>query len=242
MKKPLIVSLIIMTLALAVAVVGVSAAWFADIKSVTNVIQISSDKPEGQASIDVTSAEKAYPLAGELCPAVIKPELMLGDGAGAGIGGVPFDKIDVLDENSAGEGDTLPLLSTASKVKIVFPFLYIGSPDNSDGTKGVTVSFMSATLENPRADENTGKTLADYKNNFDFYNFRVLNEKPDSENLPEFVRDETADAINDNEKFINVVPGVTYYFYATIYFNKVDEECDPILMNTTIYFNFSISA
>ena len=43
------------------------------------------------------------------------------------------------------------------------------------------------------------------------------------------------------ETYMLIQPGLTYYVKAEIYFNKVDEECNPELLNTVIKFNFKLN-
>ena len=57
-KRTLIISAAIMVLALVVTFVGVSAAWFGDVKHRESQRQlyVSSQRPMGEASIDLESA------------------------------------------------------------------------------------------------------------------------------------------------------------------------------------------
>lgn len=44
-----------------------------------------------------------------------------------------------------------------------------------------------------------------------------------------------------NDLYMLIQPGITYYVKVVIYFNKIDEECDLSLLNTTVRFNFKLN-
>jgi hypothetical protein len=234
-----------MALALIVAVVGISAAWFADIKTASDTVIISSAKPSGQATIDVDSASTAYLGGDKLAPAVIKKNLVLNDRTGEGLNGVGFDQLNVLDQalvDASGSDASKPLLSSATMVQVIFPFIYIGGSDSgfSDGNKAVSIYLESSTLENPRSDGNGA--LADYTSDFTFENMSVINKPAEDGTTEENTSIEKVWTQEENELYLIIKPGVIYYFMGTIYINKIDEECNPILLDTTVFFNFEIAA
>ena len=69
MKKSVILSLIIMGLCIVVGVVGVTAAWFGDIKVRSDDIIITSYAPTGNATMTMDSTSQYAEAIGKLMPA-----------------------------------------------------------------------------------------------------------------------------------------------------------------------------
>lgn len=253
-KRTLILSCVVMALALVVTIVGISAAWFGDVRRVTteeNRLIISSNRPKGQATIDVESASSDIVGGDKLMPAVATPGWLLS-------GGDP-DTLDVLVQNVGNGVDR-----AATQVYVYFPFTYVGAPDAAakDGKKSVKLTLTSATLENPRRTDGDGNDdgsdivgLTNYIDEFSS-DLCVVKKVGDgaSASYTEYTADEIAamhtsasgivwEQQNDGRALhMLMAPGIDFYLRVKINFARVDEECDPSLIDTTLFFNFDIEA
>ncbi|MBR2956272.1 MAG: hypothetical protein IKC54_03655 [Clostridia bacterium] len=139
-KTSILLASTVMVLAVIVAIVGVTAAWFGNQYFYNGAVEVSSANPSNGAIIvqgsasDLPTGEDAV-----LAPARIKPGLILNDVDGTG----GYDQLDVLDENL----DSLETIAT--KVTVTFDFVYNGAAPNTDGTTTMSVSLVSVTLMNP---------------------------------------------------------------------------------------------
>ena len=179
-KTSILLASTIMILAVIVAIVGVTAAWFGNQYIYNEVIDVSSANPENGAIIVQGSASvDSLGIAAVLAPAKIKHGLILNDFDGS----EQYDKINVLEENPS------VLDSVATQVTVTFDFVYNGAPPNPDGTTTMYIELVSVTLENPHYYVNstgdvvdttgfkpedyvnltqmTNKTLANYRDEFD---------------------------------------------------------------------------
>ena len=151
MKKSIILSLIIMGLCIVVGVVGVTAAWFGDIKTRSDDIIITSYAPSGNASMTIDSTSQYAEAIGKLMPAVATPEYVMSHGNGTG----NLDSLDVLDSSLVGT----QLTSIATRAGMEFSFQYSGTSDGADGKKAIEIVLKSVTLSNPR----TYVTIAEWR-------------------------------------------------------------------------------
>ena len=87
-----------MGLCIVVGVVGVTAAWFGDIKTRSDDIIITSYAPSGNASMTIDSTSQYAEAIGKLMPAVATPEYVMSHGNGTG----NLDSLDVLDSSLVG--------------------------------------------------------------------------------------------------------------------------------------------
>ncbi len=239
-KRTLIVSTCIMVLILIVTVVGVSAAWFGDILNDTfgdNEIVISSEQPTGQTQIDASSAGM-YKDSDTLTPAKTVDGYLLG-------GGDPASITNVLDASNAN------LQSTASQVKIIFPFSYLGAGDSgeADGKKAIEVKLTGAYLYDASANPiKSVNYMEDFTISFDIVKDVTIT-TTDGVNEISGGTDVASTPIESLKKgdgniyyedtqnytsYMLVEPGVTYYCRITVHFNKVAEELNPALMDTNI--------
>ena len=139
-KTSILLASTIMILAVIVAIVGVTAAWFGNQYTYSEVIDVSSANPENGAIIVQGSASvDSLGIAAVLAPAKIKHGLILNDFDGS----EQYDKINVLKE------DPSVLDSVATQVTVTFDFVYNGAPPNADGTTTMYIELVSVTLENP---------------------------------------------------------------------------------------------
>ena len=139
-KTSILLASSIMILAVIVAIVGVTAAWFGNQYTYNGVVNVSSEDPKNNAIIVQGSA--SVDSLGEnpvLTPAKILPGLILSDVDGS----EQYDKINVLKENPS------VLDSVATQVTVTFDFVYNGAPPNADGTTTMYIELVSVTLENP---------------------------------------------------------------------------------------------
>lgn len=156
-KRTLIISAAIMVLALVVTFVGVSAAWFGDVKHRESQRQlyVSSQRPMGEASIDLESAANLNDGSAKLVPAKVSVDgngvswLLAGNYLLTG-GVVPEG--DVLrpdpETGNAKAAATSAISAPASVVPIYFPFSYGGTADSGvgDGKKAVKIYIDTAYL------------------------------------------------------------------------------------------------
>ena len=136
-RRTLIISSVIMTLAFIVTVVSVSAAWFGNMKSASQVgFVIESDTLQDSASIDINSSKG---MTGEsIYPAVMQLGYLLKDGAVAPTGAVL-------------KSDTLPtgVAQKARVASVYFPIEFIGTPDvgfESENRKSLHIAMTSANI------------------------------------------------------------------------------------------------
>ena len=177
-KTSILLASTIMILAVIVAIVGVTAAWFGNQYTYSEVIDVSSANPENGAIIVQGSAsELPTGIAAVLAPAKIKHGLILNDFDGS----EQYDKINVLEENPS------VLDSVATKVTVTFDFVYNGAPPNPDGTTTMYIELVSVTLENPHYYVNSTGDVVD-TTGFDPEDYVNLTQKT-KENLANY-RDE----------------------------------------------------
>ena len=152
-KSSFICVTLIMTLALVVAIVGVTAAWFGDLTEYHDgPINVSSTNPKNNAIIVPDSAS---PLptgeASVLAPAKLKAGYGLNDVNGSGA----YDKIKINKDTEYGKNHSA-IASPAVPVEVTFDFAYNGSPSNDNGTTTMKIELVSVTLKNPVENDLTG--------------------------------------------------------------------------------------
>lgn len=139
-----------MVLAVIVAIVGVTAAWFGNQYTYNGAVEVSSANPENNAII-VPDSESDLPTGDQaiLTPAKIKAGLILSDG----LGSFDYDLIgkdDVLAKKEDGTPQNPYLDEVAIPVTVTFDFVYNGAPANPDGvTSKMQIELVSVTLQNP---------------------------------------------------------------------------------------------
>lgn len=182
-KSSFFLSTSIMTLALIVAIVGVTAAWFGDVSEYSDTIDVSSKNPENNALID---PESTSPLPqgdkAKLAPAVLKAGYGLGNAGGSG----GYDDIKIGPHNEYGGIDDLKdvIAKPATTVTVTFDFVYTGAAANEDEkTTRLRIELVSVTLKNPLL------TLDEYKQLFD--------ENADEDDLEAYL----SDIINYRDEF-----------------------------------------
>ncbi len=145
-KTSLFVAASIMVLAVIVAVVGVTAAWFGDIREYRDTVEVSSADPENSAII-VPDSTSGLPTgdAAVLAPARIKRGYILNDVDGSG----NYDDIAINPSTNFGAGNSA-IEKPAVPVTVTFDFVYNGAPSNPDGmTTKMKIELASITLQNP---------------------------------------------------------------------------------------------
>ena len=142
MKKPIIVSLIVMALCIVVGVIGVTAAWFGDILNKADNVIISSYAPTGNATMSIDSTSDFTSGEG-LMPAVATEGYILGQRNG----NLNLDSIDVLDSANVTAGY---ISKVATQVTMEFDFAYAGTQDIGFSNKAIAIKLASVTLQNPR--------------------------------------------------------------------------------------------
>lgn len=147
MKKiSLFVTASIVVLAVIVAIVGVTAAWFGDITEYRDTVEVSSADPENSAII-VPDSTSGLPTGESaiLAPARIKRGYILNDVDGSG----NFDDIAINPSTNYGANNSA-IEKPAVPVTVTFDFVYNGAPSNTDGmTTKMKIELASITLQNP---------------------------------------------------------------------------------------------
>ena len=164
-KSSFIFATLVMTLALIVAIVGVTAAWFGDIFDYrSDVISITSSDPTNNAII-VPNSNSQLPTgeAAVFAPARLKAGYGLNDVDGSGYNGVGFDDLIMSPSNEYGAKLSDVIEKPAVPVVVSFDFVYNGSPANPDGiTTRIKMELVSVTLRNPTPDKDlTGDGIID---------------------------------------------------------------------------------
>ena len=268
-KTSILLASSIMILAVIVAIVGVTAAWFGNQYTYNGVVNVSSEDPKNNAIIVQGSA--SVDSLGEnpvLTPAKILPGLILSDVDGSGVdGSVPYDEINVLEENHS------VLDSVATKVTVTFDFVYNGGAANDDGTTTMYIELVSVTLKNPHHYEDkdgnivdpktyegemtqvTDYTLPNYREEFavSMYvttvsstitmnnNYSSLYDTADTPNEDGDIVYTLKDYINSPFKIeFNIIP-VVHKLHAELYFVHVDELTPPELIDAQLFLNFQVS-
>ena len=214
-KTSILLASTIMILAVIVAIVGVTAAWFGNQYIYNEVIDVSSANPENGAIIVQGSAsELPTGIAAVLAPAKIKHGLILNDFDGS----EQYDKINVLEENPS------VLDSVATQVTVTFDFVYNGAPPNPDGTTTMYIELVSVTLENPHYYVNSTGDVVD-TTGFDPEDYVNLTQKT-KENLANY-RDEF-----DVSMFVTTTDEGAIMVNGALYQQKTkteeDEEGNPV--------------
>lgn len=268
-KTSILLASSIMILAVIVAIVGVTAAWFGNQYTYNGVVNVSSEDPKNNAIIVQGSA--SVDSLGEnpvLTPAKILPGLILSDVDGSGVdGSVPYDEINVLEENHS------VLDSVATKVTVTFDFVYNGGAANDNGTTTMYIELVSVTLKNPHHYEDkegnivdpnkyegemtqvTDYTLPNYREEFavSMYvttvsstitmnnNYSSLYDTADTPNEDGDIVYTLKDYINSPFKIeFNIIP-VVHKLHAELYFVHVDELTPPELIDAQLFLNFQVS-
>lgn len=244
----MIMSILILCLALIVGVVGVTAAWFGDVNSVSRVITVSSAQPAGSATMEFnTGYSGQFPNDTRMRPAVLHAGLAIGDTDGS----EQYDTLDLpytlgaTTYNADGSTYTTGIIGTvldsaAVAVQNSFRVKFAGSGT----TKNLRVEITSATLDNPReqiygaaTDDISDdvyvlhKNLADYKTEF----ISVITVTPVDPTKPATSLVASTHALN-----FTVVPRYEYTVTATVYFKYADEFTSTDLIDTQVFFNFEL--
>ena len=264
-KTSILLASSIMILAVIVAIVGVTAAWFGNQYTYNGVVNVSSEDPKNNAIIVQGSA--SVDSLGEnpvLTPAKILPGLILSDFDGS----EQYDKINVLEENPS------VLDSVATQVTVTFDFVYNGGAANDDGTTTMYIELVSVTLKNPHhyvdKDGNivdpktyegemtqvTDYTLPNYREEFAVRmyvttvsstitmnnNWSSLYDKSDTPNEDGDIVYTLKDYSSDSPFKIefNIIP-VVHKLHAELYFVHVDELTPPELIDAQLFLNFQVS-
>lgn len=246
-----------MALALIVTVVSVSAAWFGDaVGTRRDGFIIDSDTLQEFASIKVDSD-----VTGEggtkLWPAIAKKGWLLSNGNVAPTGSVlkTADSVNGIDVG-------------AKKAVIYFPVSFVGTADvdaagqTIDGRKSLNLNVSSVTIDKYVTKDENGKItdFVDFRSDFNVEMDLVSVSKEGDDNV---ITEISMDGINPNalkddqiffvqpdiadsaepgyDLYMLLMPGTDYFVRATIYFNSIDEECNPELLYTTISFNFTMN-
>ena len=270
-KSSFIFATSIMTLALIVAIVGVTAAWFGDLFEYrSQTISVSSTNPENNAII-VPDSTSPLPTgdAAVLAPAVLKAGYGLSDADGSG----GYDDIKIGPDNNYG-ADYNFIAKPATKVTVTFDFAYNGAASNDNGTTRMKIELVSITTKNPTEEDLNGdgkkdgkdaviflKNNTDYREEFGIVMFvtttssEVMGFQDISNNNQSFYTKEGKEGnfyyqLKDDYYYYDPQnPYVlefdfipyTHTLNATIHFLKVDEATAPELVGAQLFLNFQVS-
>lgn len=227
-KRTLIVSSIVMVLVLVVAIVSATAAWFSNYASSKPDTGFIADSQVISESVSITIDEGVDSLEGygtSIWPAVSK------DGYLSKGGVAPYgSELKQVVKNKTTKAARCAVL--------YFNINCVGAPDKNvsgaaiDDRKSLAVSVQNATL---------GEGGKDYLSEFNVEMELVSIIETDGDKKVETIAKNDDPKVNSvyyvqpnkngdektpsNTLYMLVVPGETYYVKATIYFNKVDEEC-----------------
>lgn len=257
----------IMILAVIVAIVGVTAAWFGNQYTYNGVVNVSSEDPknnaiivQGSASVDSLGKNPV------LTPAKILPGLILSDVDGS----KNYESVDVLTPNA----DLLS--SVATKVTVTFDFVYNGGAANDNGTTTMYIELVSVTLKNPHHYEDkegnivdpnkyegemtqvTDYTLPNYRDEFavrmyvttvsstitmnnNYSSLYDTSVTPSEDGDIVVYKLKEKDYIKSPFKIeFNIIP-VVHKLHAELYFVHVDELTPPELIDAQLFLNFQVS-
>lgn len=221
-KRTLVISSVVMMLVLVVAIVSATAAWFSNFAdSKEDGFIIDSTTITESASIDI-SEESISGNGLSVWPAVSTPGYLSKGGiapTGATLKSVVADKT----------------IKEARCAVIYFSIQCTGNPDKSDNTvidgrKSLSIEAKSAKIQNSDvsylSEFNVEMELVSITTGTDAEGKEIKtattlqkNEDP-KVNSVYYIQNNPSDAL-----YMLVKPGDSYYVKATIYFNKVDEEC-----------------
>ena len=265
-QKTLIISSAIMALVLVVTIVSVSAAWFGDIKHAeTSKLSITSQRPMGEATIDLTSAASLNDVTADLIPARIKKvngiSWLLAGNAPAPTGNDlrPADNSN-LNRDSIKAAASNAVDKSATVSDIFFPFNYSGTPDTgaTDGKKAIRIYIDTAKIK--LGTDNQGNAILDATNFIDeFYiTFNVVENvtknattgaitytpvtstpierlSPTTDNIFFYYKE------SETTLYLLAPPDVDKYsVQVQISYNFVDEELNPRTISKTIVFGVHI--
>lgn len=246
-KRTLLISSIVMVIVLAVVLVSVTAAWFS----------IYANTSKGGITIGSNTIKETVTISNDghsttaIYPAIATKGV-------ASIGNVMPIGTDLL---SSG---TSYISQTAQCAVFYFKINFLGAGDSwaSDNRKTIQVSVESAYLvktsesaptqgaKNYLSEFNVQMELVSKSEQVTDGNKVTTYTKIDSHNPSEFggssdthgdfvYYNQPADNGKDVGNSLNmlIVPGTDYYVKATVYFNRVDEECEEILQYATQFGN-----
>lgn len=248
-KRTLIVSSVVMALIFVVTVVSATAAWFTNVSD-SNEDGFTTDSALLSESASITIDENAASDYGTaVWPAVATSGyLSKGNVApyGTDLKQKQTNKIDI----------------AAKCAVIYFPITFVGSSDTDenqvsiDGRKSLMLGVNAAHLDS----DTTIDYLSDFNVEMELVTLKGDGDSKTSEKLTSVLPSDFSgnpNAIYYNQPFtadeklpsyklyMLVIPGETYYVKATIYFNRIDEECNEKLIYLTgtqksIAFQFEI--
>lgn len=234
-KRTLVISSVVMMLVLVVAIVSATAAWFSNFAdSKQDGFIIDSTTITESASIDISQDAESINGYGEsIWPAVSVPGY-LSKGGIAPTGA----ELKSLIENKT--------IKEARCAVLYFSIQCTGNPDKDgenkviDGRKSLSVGINSATIKGD--DTQKINYLSEFNVEMELVSISTTNDSEGNEikktatTLPKdndpkvnsvyYIQDSPSEAL-----YMLVKPGDTYYVKATIYFNKVDEECADELIH-----------
>ncbi len=236
-KKSIIISSLIMCLTLIVAIVSVTAAWFGNVTSgrISADLTIDSDTVDESANVEIDSSSTGE--GNNVYPAIaLKGRVETAYPGNYGIYNGNSDKLYPTSETPVDS-----TISTNAKVATIYLTIdYIGSADKdaADGKKTLLMSLDGVYLASALGDYPNYEdgSLINYKEEFNVKMSVVKNASLETEQAD-------ADAECHNEYGVKNPYGHSMYFRVApghhtvkfeIYFNKVDEECNFDLLNTTL--------
>lgn len=249
-KKTILISSLIMCLALIVAVVSATAAWFGNVTSgkIDADLTIDSDTVDESANVEIDSSSEG--AGNNVYPAIaVKGRVKTAYPGNYGVvEGKEYDPNAAEKLYPVGKEGSVDAATIEENAKVATIYLtidYIGAVDQgaTDGKKTLLMSLDGVYLASALGDSPNyeDSSLINYKEEFNVKMSLVKNIGTTGE--PNFVEDTDlkSDVHNDyNAKnpyghlmYFRIEPG-RYTVKFEIYFNKVDEECNFDLLNTML--------
>lgn len=265
-KSTILISSIMLVVVLVAVLVGVSAAWFGDVNLKNSRIDVNSalfggsGTASGSAEFDISGSTVTI-KSPSIKPAEVVPGWLTNNN------GNPVPSGNTLLSGTMADG----ILTPAVPGIIYFPFKYDGVPLGDRFYEeysriGVTIYLTSASTFDP-ASSSTEVSRINYIEDFNVDFSLVSWDHTDAYGEDIYVPNPSASSINSSElnagttkpyyratRYLNtdtgaynykiemlIFPGVKYYLESKIYFATVDDETPAELLETTIFFNYTIS-
>lgn len=237
-KRTLVISSIVMMLVLSITIVGVTVAWFSNYASSSSENPFIADSTTISESVSISIGDDAEDVNGygtSIYPAISqKGYLEKGNTAPYGT------ELKATSEGQISAAASGKISASARCAVLYFSINCVGSPDKNasgaqiDGRKSLAIAVNSAKIDNAGIDY-----LSQFNVEMELVNIREdesgenktaetieVNSEPTANSIYYIQPKNELDArLTTDTLYMLVNPGDTYYVKATIYFNKVDEEC-----------------
>lgn len=255
-KRTLIISSIVMILVLVVAIVSATAAWFSNYAS-SNEGGFTIDSTTVTESVSIGIDDKIVGYGREVWPAVSKPGIASkGSVMPFGQALIATDINDNITQNAkcavfyfpmtfVGTGDSWSNDNRKSvQVNVESAILAEVGTDNSEtpiSGSANYIEYFNVQMELVHVEETTtgegeNATTSNVATPITSHGYADFNKEADVNGDFVYFHQPTKTGVAkdvSNNLYMLIVPGTKYYVKATVYFNRVDEECPEELLYTT---------